>query len=179
MPPDKLFLLENQHGARKTSKKEGEYLNFLARAWNVSIRTEFSHAEGQKRVGSYFCDGWVEGGGGDLDGGSEDVRPTAVEFLGCVVHGHVVEDSTCPLSKNLTPASLNPYKKKMQDVHQEWLNRKAFLESRGIKVDKIAALIFLAISCANFCPPPSSTPSPRSTTYGSVLTTASRRPRPS
>ncbi len=142
MPPDKLFLLENQHGARKTSKKEGEYLNFLARAWNVNIRTEFSHAEGQKRVGSYFCDGWVEGGGGDHEGGNEDGRPTAVEFLGCVVHGHVVEDSTCPLSKNLTTASLNPYKKKMQDVHQEWLNRKAFLESQGIKVNKIAALNF-------------------------------------
>ncbi len=173
MPPDKMYLLENQRGARKTSRKEGEYLNYLARAWDVNIRTEFSHAEGQKRVGSYYCDGWVEN---DNDS-SKDGRPTAVEFLGCVVHGHVVEDSTCPLSKNLTPASLNPYKKKMQDVHLEWLNRKAFLESRGIKVKQLAQFSgpsFL-LCYLSFVGPLSH----RFITCGSAPTTASRRRPPS
>ena len=71
MPRNLIFLLENQKNARKTSKLEIEWLVWLEHNLKKSIRTNFNHPQGQKRIGKYYLDGY----------GEDD--NTAYEFLGC------------------------------------------------------------------------------------------------
>ena len=57
-----------------TSKFERESLAYMEECLGKKIRTQFSHPDGQKKVGNYHLDGYIE---------SEN---KAIEFLGrCVL----------------------------------------------------------------------------------------------
>ncbi len=120
MPINKLHLLENQRGKRKTSRKELEWVSYLAHKTGRDIWHAMNHPDGQRTEGPYA----VDGADGD----------TIFEFLGCSWHGHVVSCASCPHSHNMNAGSLNPYKKRLQDAYVEWQNKKAFLEKRRLTV---------------------------------------------
>ena len=69
--------------------------------------------------------------------GYDPVNNVAIEFLGCAVHAHGVENKNCPLSKGMSPSSYNPYHRRCSDVRNDLERRKKYLESRGLEVQCI------------------------------------------
>ena len=99
MQDESFYLLSNQRGGRKTSLKEIQWLSYLESTGKV-IRTEYNHPDGQKKVGSYFPDGYEE---------CNDGRRVVYEFLGCCTHHHVSVNPDCPISGHLSPEDFNPF----------------------------------------------------------------------
>ena len=123
MPPNKLFLMQNQRNARKTSKLEMEWLYYMNTKVGGRIQNAFNCEDGQKTFGRLSVDGF------------DKETKTAYEFLGCIVHGHGVDGSeTCPLLPNCLPSHTSPFKKQYGDCLQEFVDKKKKLEDMGIKV---------------------------------------------
>ncbi len=58
---DTIYLVSNQTGARKTSTKELEWLNYQMWRTQTYIRTGFNHSQGQKRIKNFYLDGYSRG----------------------------------------------------------------------------------------------------------------------
>ncbi len=46
-----------------------------------------------------------------------------------------MEDPTCPLGQGLTPDSMTPFNRLGRDVYNEWLRKKAYIESKSIALN--------------------------------------------
>ena len=115
MPLGKIYLIDNQRNARKSSKCELEWLAFVEHQLGRELQTGNS-PRGQKVIDKYSLDGW------------DEETKTCYEMLGCVVHGHIVENKQCPLSKGMHPGALNPFNLTCQKVHDLWREKRGFLE---------------------------------------------------
>ena len=122
MPNNTFYLLKNQRNARKTSRRERDWVLFLAET-RPSLQSAFTHEEGQKKIGPYFVDGY------------DPVTRTVFEFLGCKVHGHVAEYQSCPLSQNLNPEDFNPFGLSLSAAYARWTKKKQFIESQGLSLE--------------------------------------------
>ena len=111
-----MYLLENQRQARKTSKYERELAAYLEYRWpEWQWRNAFNHPEGQKKFHPYSVDAYAE-----LNG-------TVVEFLGCIVHGHHMENVPCPIAGNQSVGGLNPFNILYRHVYNQWRRKLTFL----------------------------------------------------
>lgn len=122
LPEGKVFLLDNQRNARKTSRRELEWLDYVAESENLKIRNAFNHPKGQYKIGPYYVDGVCQ------------ENKTVYEFLGCLFHGHVMEKPQCTLSKGCNPSSRTPFGRSCLEVHREWEKKKKFLTKEGWSV---------------------------------------------
>ena len=120
MPHDALYLLSNQTNARKTSRGEREWLLHLSE--DRSLVSMFTDRAGQKKIGPYYVDGYEEEG------------MKVYEFNGCVVHGHLMENEKCPLSRHLDATSRNPFGLSIKEAYEKFLIKKDFLKQRGLRV---------------------------------------------
>ncbi len=122
LEPGQVYLSQNQFNACHSSKKEMEWLSYIMWKTGCSLMTNFSDL-GQRRIGRFSIDGF-------------DVQQQeCFEFLGCQYHGHVVEDSECPLSKDQDATAKTPFGRTFHDVHKEWLFKKKCLQKMGLKVE--------------------------------------------
>jgi hypothetical protein len=116
-----LYLVSNPTNARKSSKEELEWLDYHQSTLptDAVIQTAASDVRGQAKRGPFYVDGWCP------------ETETVYEFLGCVVHGHNVENHTCPLTRHLREDQKNPFGRVYGDVHREWKERKEQLVKGG------------------------------------------------
>lgn len=124
MPEDALYLTSNMRNARKTSRGEMQWLLYLSR--HRSIRSQYTHPEGQKTVGPYALDGYEVTPCG---------RRVAYEFLGCLFHGHCVIEPDCPLSRHLRAHHPSVFGQSMSQVYRQWLEKRDCLRRQGIQVE--------------------------------------------
>ena len=108
MPPNSLYLLSNQRGARKTSYKERVWLDYeISKGRN--IRTAWNQPYGQKQIlKSYYPDGIR-----NVDGKTE-----VYEFMGCMVHFHggFEHGNACPYTCKFHPSSKAPFGSTMEQA---------------------------------------------------------------
>ena len=112
MPPESLYLLTNQRGARKTSLKERIWLDYLI-SKGKHIKTAWNQAGGQKRICGYYPDGiWTDPVTGQV---------TLFEMMGCSVHfhSHFEDGKECPYTSKFHPNSKAPFGTTMERAGQQ------------------------------------------------------------
>jgi DNA polymerase elongation subunit (family B) len=126
----KLFLLADQTLARKDSVGELEWLAYEQAKLGADrvIQTARSDARGQKRMGPFLLDGYLER---DEAGGEGE---KAWEFLGCATHCHWLLKNSCPLTRGMRPTDKNPFGEAPWQVLQRFRRKQQFLRAEGISL---------------------------------------------
>ena len=122
MPDDSVYLLRNQRNAIKTSTGEREWLLWLAQFRPGQIRSQFTDARGQQRLGNYHVDGY------------DAATRTVYEFNGCVAHGHLMEEPDCPLSGRFSEVQQGPFGLTLREAYVRWQKKQDYLEERGFRL---------------------------------------------
>ena len=123
MPADSLYLLTNQTNARKTSRGEREWMLWLSQPELMpDLVSMFTSRGGQKKIGPYYVDGCDEKG------------KEVYEYNGCLIHGHLMENPDCPLSRHLDSSSINPFRLSIKEAYEKFALKKSFLEEKGYSV---------------------------------------------